>query len=123
MMIDLMKPRSNSLVDLIDRSGYLFGKPEEFNEAELAKVWKEDTPGIMKDLGTRLEPISDWASSKLESRFKEFMEETGLGFGRVMRPLRLALCGSLQGPSLFEIMELLGKDESLNRINYAISEF
>tara|TARA_B100000959_G_scaffold287325_1_gene371104 strand:+ start:59 stop:1450 length:1392 start_codon:yes stop_codon:yes gene_type:complete len=122
-MIDLMKPRSNSLVDLIDRSGYLFGKPEEFNEAELAKVWKEDTPGIMKDLGTRLEPISDWASSKLESRFKEFMEETGLGFGRVMRPLRLALCGSLQGPSLFEIMELLGKEESLNRINYAISEF
>ena len=122
-MIELMKSRSNSLVDLIDRSGYLFGKPEEFNEAELAKVWKEDTSGIMKDLETRLEPIGDWASSKLESRFKEFMEETGLGFGKVMRPLRLALCGNLQGPSLFEIMELLGKEESLNRINYAINEF
>ena len=122
-VIDIMKPRSCSLVDLIDRSSYFFAKPAEFNERDLSKVWKADTPEIMKELQMIFESISDWIPNEIESKFKEFMDSNGLGFGKVMRPLRFALCGNVNGPSLFEIMEIIGKDESLNRINKAIKEF
>jgi glutamyl-tRNA synthetase len=122
-VIDIMKPRSCSLVDLIDRSSYFFAKPAEFNERDLSKVWKADTPEIMKELQMIFESISDWIPNEIESKFKEFMDSNGLGFGKVMRPLRFALCGNVNGPSLFEIMEIIGKDDSLNRINHAIKEF
>ena len=51
------------------------------------------------------------------------MDQRGFGFGKVMKPMRFLICGSLQGPSLFDLMELIGKEESLMRINYAINEF
>jgi glutamyl-tRNA synthetase len=86
-------------------------------------VWKADTPEIMKELQIIFESISDWIPNEIESKFKEFMDSNGLGFGKVMRPLRFSLCGNVNGPSLFEIMEIIGKDESLNRINKAIKEF
>jgi len=122
-VIEIMKPRSSSLVDLIEQSSYFFCEPAEYSERDLSKVWKVDTPEIMKELQTILESISDWIPNEIESKFKEFMDSNGLGFGKVMRPLRFALCGNVNGPSLYEIMEILGKDESIKRINQAIIEF
>ena len=60
---------------------------------------------------------------ELESNFKSFTDQRGIGIGKVMQPMRFLICGSLRGPSLFDLMELIGKEESLKRINYAINEF
>ena len=122
-VIDLMKPRSDSLRDLIDQSSYFFFQPQKFDQAELAKIWKEDTLSIMLELKSIIESIDDFVSSSLEIKFNEYMDKTGMGFGKVMKPLRFILCGILMGPSLYDIIELLGKEESINRINIAISEF
>ena len=51
------------------------------------------------------------------------MEEKGLGFGKVMKPIRLAICGTINGPSLFEILSLLGKDICLRRLKRALLQF
>ena len=122
-VIDLMKPRSDSLLDLVDQSGYFFSQPQEFDQTDLKKIWKEDTSAIILDLKLIIDSISEFIASSLEAKFKEFMEKSGLGFGKVMKPLRFILCGNLKGPSLYEVIELLGKEESIKRINKAINEF
>ena len=122
-IIDLMKPRSNSLTDLIDQSRYFFSSPKEFDSAQLQKIWKQNTAEIMIELKSVLGAINSWVAIELESNFKSFMDQRGFGIGEVMKPMRFLICGSLQGPSLFDLMELIGKEESLKRITYAINEF
>ncbi len=77
----------------------------------------------MIELKSVLGAINSWVAIELESNFKSFMDQRGFGIGKVMKPMRFLICGSLQGPSLFDLMELIGKEESLKRINYAINEF
>lgn len=122
-IIELVKPRSNTLIDLMEKSDYFFIDPKEFNESDLVKTWNSDTPKIMQDLLIVFKDICDWKSNKIETRIKDFISENGLGFGAVLKPLRLSLCGVVNGPSLFDIMELLNKDNSIKRLNYAIREF
>ena len=122
-VIDLIKPRSNSLTDLIDQSQYFFSSPKNFDSNQLKKIWKQDTSEKIIELKNVLNSINSWAANELESNFKSFTDQRGIGIGKVMQPMRFLICGSLQGPSLFDLMELIGKEESLKRINYAINEF
>ena len=122
-VIDLIKPRSNSITDLIDKSQYFFSSPKNFDSTQLKKVWKQDTSEKIIELKNVLNSINSWAANELESNFKSFTDQKGIGIGKVMQPMRFLICGSLQGPSLFDLMELIGKEESLKRINYAINEF
>ena len=122
-VIDLIKPRSNSLTNLIDQSQYFFSSPKNFDSTQLKKIWKQDTSEKIIELKNVLNSINSWAANELESNFKSFTDQKGIGIGKVMQPMRFLICGSLQGPSLFDLMELIGKEESLKRINYAINEF
>ena len=122
-VIDLMKPRSNSLTDLIHQSRYFFSSPKEFDSNQLQKIWKQDTAEKIIELKNVLDSINIWEAIELESNFRSFAYQRGIGIGKVMQPMRFLICGSLQGPSLFDLMELIGKEESLNRINHTINEF
>ena len=122
-VIDLIKPRSNSLIDLIDQSQYFFSSPKEFDSIQLKNIWKQDTAEKIIELKSVLDSIDSWVAIELESNFKSFTDQRGIGIGKVMQPMRFLICGSLEGPSLFDLMELIGKEESLKRINYAINEF
>ena len=121
-VIDLMKSRSNSLTDLIDKSQYFFSSPKEFDSTQLQKIWKKDTVEKIIELKSVLDSINSWVAIELESNFKSFTDQRGIGIGKVMQPMRFIICGSLHGPSLFDLMELIGKEESLKRINFAINE-
>tara|TARA_B100001778_G_scaffold321764_1_gene313452 strand:- start:351 stop:1781 length:1431 start_codon:yes stop_codon:yes gene_type:complete len=122
-VINIMKTRSRSLVDLIDQADYFFNDPSSFNENDVQKTWKEDSQVILEEVIQMLGNIDDWTANELELILKKYMENNGYGFGKVMKPVRLGLCGNLQGPSLFDIMELLGKEVVINRLNYIIKEF
>jgi len=122
-VINIMKTRSRSLVDLIDQAGYFFNDPSSFNENDVQKTWKEDSQVILEEVIQMLGNIDDWTANELELILKKYMENNGYGFGKVMKPVRLGLCGNLQGPSLFDIMELLGKEVVINRLNYIINQF
>ena len=119
-VIDLIKSRSKSLVELMEQSNYYFNDPNEFDEKSVRKIWKDGTKDIVESVRLILETIDNWENKFLEEKLKSFMEERELGFGKVMKPVRLAICGTVNGPSLFAIMDLVGKDACLRRINYAI---
>jgi len=67
-----------------------------------------------------LERIEDFSSQKVETLVKAWITEKELSFGKVMPPLRLAIVGAMKGPHLFDILEVIGKEESLNRIHAAV---
>ncbi|MCS5644667.1 MAG: glutamate--tRNA ligase [Candidatus Marinimicrobia bacterium] len=120
---ELMKPRSKSLVDLMGQSGYFFHDPSGFDERDVRKTWKHDTPEIIESVISILDSISGEKAAELETSFKDYMEANNLGFAKVMKPVRLALCGNVNGPSLFEIMSLLGKETTLSRLRMALNNF
>ncbi|MFB6305490.1 MAG: glutamate--tRNA ligase [Flavobacteriales bacterium] len=112
----LMKERATFPGDMINEGMYFFEKPEEYDEKTLKKKWKEETPKILKELKSVLENIEVFNSENIEKEFKGFLNEKGLGFGKVMPNFRLVLTGKGMGPSIFEITALLGKDEVSERI-------
>jgi glutamyl-tRNA synthetase len=74
----------------------------------------------MAKLNEVLSSIEDFSSQNIQAIVKEWIESQGIGVGKVMMPLRLSLVGSLQGPDVFEIMGLIGKEETMSSINNAI---
>jgi glutamyl-tRNA synthetase len=119
-VIELMKSRSKSLIELIEQSDYYFNDPTEFDEKSVRKTWKNETGIIVETVQLILEKHENWTTESLEETLKTFMAENDLGFGKVMKPIRLALCGTVNGPSLFSIMSLTGQDTCLRRISHAL---
>ena len=116
----LMKERAVFVRDLFSQSRFFFLAPEEYNEKVVKKRWKEDTSGQMRALSILLEDIHPFSSEETESLVKAWIAEKEYPMGAIMNALRLCLVGEAAGPHLFDILELLGKEESLARIARAI---
>jgi len=86
----------------------------------MIKHWKENTTVLLRMLIKRIGEGINFQSHDLDSCIKSFAEERQVGIGHVMTPLRLALVGSAIGPGVTIIMELLGRDEVLSRVNKAL---
>jgi len=121
-VIELMKPRSDSIQEIMIKSHYFYDIPNRYEPNDHKKVWKENTDVILSDIIILYKNSETQNSQDLEKLFKSFIQTSGFGFGQVMKPVRLALCGSLTGPSLFELMELLGIEESIKRISIYINK-
>ena len=80
------------------------------------KVWKEETPGIIVSVMELFRETKDFSSSGLEALIKNYIEQNNIGFGRVAAPLRLLIVGSGMGPHLFDILEMIGKEETIRRL-------
>ncbi|WP_128330508.1 glutamate--tRNA ligase [Apibacter sp. HY039] len=114
-IVSLLKERVNFIKEIWDAGSFFWVRPEKYDEKNLKKVVKEDTQSILRQLWEELETIS-FNEKDLHNCIHEFVEKSGLGFGKVMQPLRLSLVGELKGPDIPVIMEILGKSESLKRI-------
>ncbi|WP_422082755.1 glutamate--tRNA ligase [Ulvibacterium sp.] len=120
-VVSLIKERATFVSDFWELGSYFFEAPTAYNKKAVRKQWKENTPKIMGQLVSFIVDIDDFVSERIESSVKTWITEEGMSFGQVMAPLRLALVGDLKGPHLFYIMELIGKAESMERIQRAIS--
>ena len=121
-IIDALKPRAKSLQEFILKSKYFFISPESFDESEMLKAWPNElTTEIVGEIEKVLISVESWYTEILEKQIKSFATKNSYGVGKVIMPLRLAVFGSLDGPSVFDIMSILGKSETLNRIHSAIS--
>ena len=120
-IIGLVKERMVFPQDLWEQASYFFIAPVEYDRQMQQKVWKEDTPAIMRRVMDVLQGAEDFTAVALEATIKNFVEAEGLGFGQVMAPLRLLVVGSGMGPHLFDILELIGKEETMNRINAGLA--
>ncbi|MDF4220213.1 glutamate--tRNA ligase [Maribacter sp. M208] len=121
-VVSLIKERAVFVSDFWNLSDYFFVAPKEYNAKAAKKQWKEDTASIMTDLISVLEPIDDFSSENSETVVKAWIGEKELSFGKVMPPLRLFLVGDMKGPHIFDIMAMIGKEESISRIKTALNK-
>jgi nondiscriminating glutamyl-tRNA synthetase len=119
-VVSLIKERANFVSDFWEMADYFFVSPSTYDE-KAAKNWKEETPDIMRNVSSVLEGIEDFTSVNIETILKNWMTENEIGMGKVMQPLRLSLVGALKGPHLFDIIEMIGKEETIERIQKAIA--
>lgn len=119
-VVSLIKERANFVSDFWELSDYFFVTPTSYDE-KAAKNWKEETPNLMQQLISVLENIGDFTSVTIETIIKDWMTKNEIGMGKVMQPFRLSLVGALKGPHLFDIVEMIGKDETIKRLEKAIA--
>ncbi len=117
----LIKDRATLLTDLYQLGNYFFEAPKDYEPKTLKKFWKEDTKNLMEKVKNILTTIEDLSAHDTEQILKTWIEENQIAFGKVMNPLRILLVGDAKGPHLFDIMQLIGKDEVLKRIEYGIN--
>ncbi|NQY30008.1 MAG: glutamate--tRNA ligase, partial [Flavobacteriaceae bacterium] len=115
-VVSLVKERAVFVKDLWDLSNFFFEAPTEYDAKAFKKAIKEDTPVLMQELVTVIEGIEDFTSENTQVIVKGWITAKEIGFGKVMQPLRLSLVGAMKGPDVFDIMTLLGKKESIKRI-------
>jgi glutamyl-tRNA synthetase len=118
--LGLVKERAFLLTDLWEQSWFLFQAPSDYDEKVMRKVWKEDSDVLLGELYESFELVEPFTAGMIEPVVKNLAERLGIVFGKLMNPLRLSLVGSNIGPGLMDMMEVLGKEEVLQRIKKAI---
>lgn len=121
-IIELVRDRANFVNDLWEQSEYFFIAPSSYEEKTVQKRWKEGTPQAMNELITVLEGIEDFSAENTEITVKQWIEQKGYNLGGIMNALRLSLVGASKGVHLFDITELIGKQETIKRIESAIAK-
>src|SRR5699024_2810746 len=119
-VVKSIKERANFLNDFWELSSFYFQAPQEFDKKSAKRAWKTDTAEIMKEVKAVIAEITVFEQENVEKTVKSWVKEKGIGFGKVMSPLRLSLVGKMMGPDIYEIMEMIGKEDTLNRIDFAI---
>ncbi len=119
-IVGMIKERAHFVNEFWDLADYFFEAPTSYDE-KAAKNWKEETPGLMQQVILELNKIEDFTSVTIETELKNWMTTKEIGMGKVMQPLRLSLVGTLKGPHLFDIIEMIGKEETVKRIEKAIA--
>ena len=120
--IGLVKERANFVKDLWSQLDFFFKRPETYDPKAVKKRWKAASFDQMTELKSLLEGISDFSSENTETVVKSWIEEKEYGMGMVMNAFRLLVVGALKGPHLFDIIELIGQEETLERINQGLHE-
>jgi glutamyl-tRNA synthetase len=121
-VVSSIKERAIFVADFWDLSNFFFETPTEFDAKASKKNWKEGTPDLMTELIAVISSIEDFSSENTEKEIKEWITAKEIGFGKVMQPLRLSLVGKLAGPHLFDIIAMIGKEETVKRLENAISK-
>jgi len=119
-VVSLIKERAVFVTDFWNLSDFFFQAPSEYDAKASKKNWKEGTPVLMNELIDVISTIEDFSSTTTETVIKAWITANEIGFGKVMQPLRLSLVGALKGPHLFDIIEMIGKEETINRLKNAI---
>ena len=120
-IIELVKERASFISDLWEQSFFFFEAPTEYNAKVVKKRWKQDIPKLLAELNAEFRLIGDFNTNSIHSIVETFIQAKEVGMGKIMNAVRLAITGDAIGPDLKMIMEVLGKDESCQRIHNAIN--
>lgn len=117
----LMKERATFVKDMMNEGSYLLHRPATYDEQTVSKKWKAESPALMNEWKEKLNSVSAFNATEIETAFKAFLEEKQLGIGAVLPLFRLLVTGAGTGPSMFEIAAFLGKEECMERINNGLT--
>ncbi|MDE6248024.1 MAG: glutamate--tRNA ligase [Muribaculaceae bacterium] len=118
--LGMVKGRANLIPDLWEQGDFFFVAPTEYAPKDIKKRWSAETPAIMEKLIGVLEGIEDMTSANAEKIVLDWIAENGYHLGNVMNAFRLAVVGACRGPHMFDITELMPKEEVIARIRRAI---
>ncbi len=121
-IVSLVKERINFPKDLWDQTSFFFVAPTEYDEKSLKKRWKEESPKCLTELMEVLKGLSDF--SKVEENEQivlDWVASKGYNLGTVMNSFRITLVGAAKGPHIFNIIDVLGKEETLARVERALT--
>ena len=114
--VSMVKDRVNFVRDLWDVTSFLFVAPTEYEEKAVKKRWKEDSPAVMTELVEVLRSLEDFSCAAAEPAVLGWITEKGYPMGNVMNAFRLTVVGECKGPHMFDITELIGKEETVKRV-------
>jgi glutamyl-tRNA synthetase len=111
-----LKERAKTLVELVDNAGYLFATRPIAIDDKARAILTEEARSVVAQVESRLADLQDWSAEATETLVRAFAEETGAKLGQVAQPLRAALTGRSTSPPVFDVLAVLGREESLARL-------
>ncbi|MGH2553685.1 MAG: glutamate--tRNA ligase [Chitinophagaceae bacterium] len=122
-VIELVKDRCTLLIDFVQQSYFFFKAPETLDVDAVKPKWNEDKKKFFDAYIEKLQPAVEWNAASLENFFKELAVEMNIKPGELQLPFRIMLVGGKFGPPVFNIAEILGKEETMRRIKKATAAF
>ena len=119
-IITLVRERANFVQDVWEQASFFFVRPTGYDEKAVRRRWKADTPQQMTELITVLQDVEDFSSENTEQIVKAWISERGYGMGAIMNAFRLCIVGASKGPHMFDIIEVIGKSETVARLEKAL---
>jgi len=116
-----LSQRAKTLLDITNTIDYFYADEIEFEEKAKGKFLKPAIKPVLVELADKLSMLQDFNMNEMHKVFDQIMEERELKLGKIAQPVRVSLTGGTVSPGIFEVMEILGKDEVLKRLNKAIS--
>ena len=115
-----LKKRARTVNELVENARFYVEPPQyPLADAKAAKLLNEETSGLLMRAKEALATVDDWSSSSLEEKLRSLAADMGIGLGKIAQPLRAAVTGMNVSPGIFEVIEILGRDETLSRIDRA----
>jgi glutamyl-tRNA synthetase len=121
-VVALMKEKVNFAKEILEKGTYLFEAPTKYDEGVTSKKWKQGVPEFLTAYLEKINSLPTYQAVELETTFKNLATELAQNPGQLMQPLRVAVSGEAGGPPIFEMLELLGKEEVNKRISKAVVE-
>ena len=119
-VVQTLQPRAQTLVDMAEQARFYFQDPRPYEEKAAQKFLTAKIKPVLETLSARLAALPDWTEETVNQVFKELQQETGLKMKEIAQAVRLALTGRTASPGLFEIMEILGREEVQRRLQAAM---
>jgi glutamyl/glutaminyl-tRNA synthetase len=121
-LVDLVKVRARTVDDMADQARPFVCEPLAYDDQAVAKHWAKDPA----ETRARLEAVAsllreaEWTETALESGLRDLAEGMGVGAGKLIHPLRVALTGQMTSPGIFEVLVLLGRSRALARVEQSL---
>ena len=122
-ILELVKDRCYMLSDFWEQASYFYKAPEELDTASVKPKWNSDKAKFFQDFIGELQSIPEWTSAFIEAAFKQFAAVANIKPGELQLPMRIMLVGGKFGPPVFDIAEIIGKEETISRVQNALTQF
>jgi glutamyl-tRNA synthetase len=122
-VLNLVKDRCTLLTDFWEHSFFFFKTPVEYETSSIEAKWNQGKKNFFVSFSNSLSSVSSWNAATLENLFKQLAEQSNIKPGELQLPFRIMLVGGKFGPPVFNIAEVLGKEETMERIDKALTAF
>ena len=119
-VIPCLNQRAKTLVEMAEKSAFFFKKEVEFDEKARNKFLTEDARPLLKKVIAGFSTLDDFSAENIETLFKKIVEEEGMKLGKLAQPVRVALTGTTVSPGIYDVILLLGKEETLKRLQNVV---